>query len=276
MARRILWSWLRQHKTNRTLLISSHLLDEVEELCDSIIILDSGKVHAQGTILELKRQFGPPGDRLHLDNIPAYIPKEWIIDGQTHFIQVPNRTELIRVLKQLEQDNIKYSLENITLDDIFLKLTSSTEFLSSGNNRRQNLISVNLSFIPFYGRLEENTVDSSIDELFKTRTTTRRSYLWFQQILGVLIRRGQVFLRQARLLPVAVLIYLAYALAPLYTPSFALTAATPAEYVRYIVSASSELMDNLSLKNLDIKFTPSLYSSREFEEYLLSMFLRRS
>jgi ABC-2 type transport system ATP-binding protein len=135
VARRILWSWLRENKINRTLLISSHLLDEVEELCDSVIILDSGKIRAQGTILELKREFGPSGDRLHLDKIPAYIPKQWIIDEQTHFIQIPDRKQLINLLEKLDRDNIKYSLGNITLDDIFLKLTSSTESLSSGKKQ---------------------------------------------------------------------------------------------------------------------------------------------
>lgn len=113
-------------------MISSHLLDEIEELCDSIIILDSGKVRAQGTILELKKQYGPPGDRLHLDQIPAYIPKQWIVDQDAHSIQVPCRKQLISLLEELERDDIKYSLENITLDDIFLKLISPTEYNTSG------------------------------------------------------------------------------------------------------------------------------------------------
>jgi len=137
VARRTLWSWLREHKTNRTLLISSHLLDEVEELCDSVLILDSGRIRAQGTVLELKQQFGPSGDQLHLEIMPTYIPKEWIINEQTHFIQIPNRKQLISLLKKLDQDNIKYSLENITLDDIFIKLTSSTESFSSGNKKNK-------------------------------------------------------------------------------------------------------------------------------------------
>jgi ABC-type multidrug transport system ATPase subunit len=149
VARRTLWSWLREHKTNRTLLISSHLLDEVEELCDSVLILDSGRIRAQGTVLELKQQFGPSGDQLHLEIMPTYIPKEWIINEQTHFIQIPNRKQLISLLKKLDQDNIKYSLENITLDDIFIKLTSSTESFSSGNKKKTkiNLIYMNFSFI---------------------------------------------------------------------------------------------------------------------------------
>jgi ABC-type multidrug transport system ATPase subunit len=133
VARRILWSWLRENKANRTLLISSHLLDEVEELCDSVIILDSGKVREQGTVLELKQKYGPVGDRLRLDVIPSYIPKEWIIDEMKHYIQIPNRKELIRILEQLEQDDIRYSLINVTLDDIFIQLNSSSESLSQGN-----------------------------------------------------------------------------------------------------------------------------------------------
>lgn len=133
-ARRVLWSWLRERKFGRTLLISSHLLDEVEELCDSVLILDSGKIRAQGTVLELKRQYGPSGDRLHLDFIPDYVSKQWIVDERASIIQVPDRKQLIQLLEKLEDDQIKYSLENVTLDDIFLKLTSTSEGLLAGEN----------------------------------------------------------------------------------------------------------------------------------------------
>jgi hypothetical protein len=68
-----------------------------------------------------------------LDVIPSYISKEWIIDEMKHYIQIPNRKELIRILEQLEQDDIRYSLINVTLDDIFIQLNSSSESLSQGN-----------------------------------------------------------------------------------------------------------------------------------------------
>ncbi|CAF0886578.1 unnamed protein product [Adineta steineri] len=245
VARRILWSWLRENKKDRTLLVSSHLLDEVEELCDSVIILDSGKIRASGTILELKRQFGPPGDRLHLAQIPSYIPNEWIVDENNHLIQIPNRHELINLLERLERDNIKYSLENTTLDDIFIKSISSSEVPS-----------------------EENNVKTQINTLFDARTSTQRNHLWSQQAFGVLIRRGQLFLRRARLLPILLLLYVAYALASRYMPSF-----TPSstENIRYIISSRSNLIDKLPLKDLDVKFTPSFYSTEEFQQYLLGI-----
>jgi ABC-2 type transport system ATP-binding protein len=37
----------------RTVLLSSHLLDEVEKICDEVAIVDQGKVVAQGPIAEL-------------------------------------------------------------------------------------------------------------------------------------------------------------------------------------------------------------------------------
>ncbi|UJR32205.1 hypothetical protein I4U23_019670 [Adineta vaga] len=241
VARRTLWNWLREHKINRTLLISSHLLDEVEELCDSVIILDSGKIRAQGTILELKQQYGPSGDRLHLDILPDYIPKEWIIDETKHCIQIPNRKQLIEVLEKLEKENIHYSLMNTTLDDIFLKLTSSSELLSQ----------------------DESTNQSQIDVLFTTRTNTHSIDLWYQQILGILIRRSQIFLRRARLLPIVIFLYLLYALAPLYLPSFT---SSSSERIRYIVSSSStQYIDKLNLKSFDMKIVSS---SQKFQKYL--------
>jgi ABC-2 type transport system ATP-binding protein len=43
----------------RTVLLSSHLLDEVEKTCDAVAIVDRGRVVAQGSLAELTRD-GPP------------------------------------------------------------------------------------------------------------------------------------------------------------------------------------------------------------------------
>ena len=40
---------------NRTIFLSSHLLDEVEKICDAAAIVDRGKIIAQGPIAELTR-----------------------------------------------------------------------------------------------------------------------------------------------------------------------------------------------------------------------------
>lgn len=235
----MLWSWLRAYRTNRTLLISSHLLDEVEELCDSIIILDSGRILAQGTILQLKQQFGPMGDRIYLDVIPSYIPQEWIVDEHHHYVQIPNRKQYIQLLERLENDQINYSLVNITLDEIFVQLISK-EDASSAN---------------------EEIDQPQIKALFDLRTKTAP---WSQQMLAVLIRRFQVFARRARLLPIVIGFYLIYALAPLYMPSFAAST----ERTSYVISSPSELIVKDYKNNFETQFAPVFHSSADFQKYL--------
>jgi ABC-2 type transport system ATP-binding protein len=61
------------HNKNVNLILSSHLLPDVEYTCDSVVVMDKGKVVAQGPIDELK---GPAGRVFELrikGNLPAFI-----------------------------------------------------------------------------------------------------------------------------------------------------------------------------------------------------------
>ena len=49
---------------NRTVILSSHLLNEVELLCDSVAILSHGRLIAQGDVAELLQERGQPQVRL--------------------------------------------------------------------------------------------------------------------------------------------------------------------------------------------------------------------
>ncbi|HRD42090.1 MAG TPA: ATP-binding cassette domain-containing protein [Prochlorococcaceae cyanobacterium AMR_MDS_5431] len=64
-SRSTVWSVLRQLKDQGiTLLLSSHYLEEIEMLADSLAIIDKGRVIAEGTPTELKTKLG--GDRVTL------------------------------------------------------------------------------------------------------------------------------------------------------------------------------------------------------------------
>ncbi len=49
---------------NRTVILSSHLLNEVEQVCDSVAILSHGSLIAQGDVAELLQERGQPQVRL--------------------------------------------------------------------------------------------------------------------------------------------------------------------------------------------------------------------
>jgi ABC-2 type transport system ATP-binding protein len=61
------------HNKNVNLILSSHLLPDVEYTCDHVIVMDKGEVVAQGPIAELK---GPAGRVFELrikGNLPAFL-----------------------------------------------------------------------------------------------------------------------------------------------------------------------------------------------------------
>jgi len=61
------------HNKNVSLILSSHLLPDVEYTCDDVIVMDKGQVVAQGPITELK---GPAGRVFELrvkGNLPAFL-----------------------------------------------------------------------------------------------------------------------------------------------------------------------------------------------------------
>ncbi len=57
-ARHILWDRLfRLKETGVTLVITTHFMDEAEQLCDRLVVMDKGKIMAEGSPLELIKKF---------------------------------------------------------------------------------------------------------------------------------------------------------------------------------------------------------------------------
>ena len=64
-SRNIIWQLLKDLRNDgMTVLLSSHYLDEIDKLADRLIIIDQGRVIAQGTPAQLKNKLG--GDRITL------------------------------------------------------------------------------------------------------------------------------------------------------------------------------------------------------------------
>jgi ABC-2 type transport system ATP-binding protein len=58
-ARQTVWHHIGQiRRSGRTILLTTHYLDEADSLCDRVAIIDSGRITAVGTPLALKRAYG--------------------------------------------------------------------------------------------------------------------------------------------------------------------------------------------------------------------------
>lgn len=95
-------------KYNITVILTTHDMKDIEELCNRIIIIDKGKILYDGTLKDIKYQF-----------------------GNTKTIVIPNKYDLTETLNkfpaittEVEEDkmSLKFSLNEVNLDDLLLEL----------------------------------------------------------------------------------------------------------------------------------------------------------
>jgi ABC-2 type transport system ATP-binding protein len=61
-------AFLEMHRRGKTIIFSTHQLEQVEELCQDIVIINKGQTIVQGSVREVKHQHGRSIVRLKLDN----------------------------------------------------------------------------------------------------------------------------------------------------------------------------------------------------------------
>jgi ABC-2 type transport system ATP-binding protein len=63
-------AFLELHRRGKTIIFSTHQLEQVEELCEDILLINKGRAVLQGSLREIRRQYGRHVVRLKLDNDP--------------------------------------------------------------------------------------------------------------------------------------------------------------------------------------------------------------
>ena len=63
-------TFLEMHRRGKTIIFSTHQLEQVEEMCEDIVILNKGQTIIQGSVKKIKHQHGRNIARLKLDNDP--------------------------------------------------------------------------------------------------------------------------------------------------------------------------------------------------------------
>ncbi|HEX5819702.1 MAG TPA: ATP-binding cassette domain-containing protein [Gemmatimonadales bacterium] len=137
-SRRQLWDLVEQFKaTGRTVLLTTHYMDEAERLCDRIAIVDHGRVIALGTPRELIASLGAE-HILHFvpgDDVPVDMASLSGLSGVRLARQVDGGVELAvravhetvpELLAHLERARIPLAelrTHSPTLEDVFVSLT---------------------------------------------------------------------------------------------------------------------------------------------------------
>ncbi|KAJ9227162.1 hypothetical protein DTO027B5_830 [Paecilomyces variotii] len=135
ISRRKIWDILLAERGTRTILLTTHFLDEAELLADHIAILSKGVLKAQGSSVELKHTLGS-GYRIHVYNVPGSgkpsllqlegISKEVKFDETVFTVHDSLRAS--QFVAMLEQEGItEYRVSGPTIEDVFLKVAEELD-----------------------------------------------------------------------------------------------------------------------------------------------------
>ena len=134
-----LWDVLRDLvRDGTTLLLTTQYLDEADQLADDIVVIDKGRIIAQGTPLELKNQSGAASlvvtvsrhDKVHeaAELLRGSVEGEVHVDSDARKLTAPGGdvAALTRVATRLDDAQIEVDdlgMQRPSLDDVFLALT---------------------------------------------------------------------------------------------------------------------------------------------------------
>ncbi|HSC15658.1 MAG TPA: ATP-binding cassette domain-containing protein [Gammaproteobacteria bacterium] len=129
-ARHLIWERLRSLVAQgKTIVLTTHFMDEAERLCDRLAIMDRGRIVAAGAPRELiSRNIEPQVVEVYGDGAPdwaggngARLSERCEASGETVFCYTRDAASLIAELES--RPELRYLHRHANLEDVFLKLT---------------------------------------------------------------------------------------------------------------------------------------------------------
>ncbi len=127
-ARRNFWDLVQAIKAkNKTIILTTHYMEEASYLCDEIIIMDKGNIIAQGTPRNLLNE--------HFNDTLLQIPRQdFIIDAKQHNLKTSSSDDFITIhtdnvhqtIMLLEREQVSLAhleIRSRNLDDLFIEIT---------------------------------------------------------------------------------------------------------------------------------------------------------
>ena len=117
-----------------TIVMVTHQMEEVEEICNRALLGKDGKVKAYGTVDEIRNQFGK--QRIILEFV-GKLPKSdkfEIIKKDANYAELSPKVDSQEILKELVSNNlqiINFKVQKSTLNEIFLEIYSESKQMES-------------------------------------------------------------------------------------------------------------------------------------------------
>jgi len=133
-ARHVVWDRLfRLKQQGVTLILTTHYMDEAEQLCDRLVVMDAGRIAAEGSpralidaystreVLELRF---PPGEHKHAAEIVVGTKADRTeVLADRILLYVDDGDAALDQVRKLGLDPLASLVRRSTLEDVFLRLT---------------------------------------------------------------------------------------------------------------------------------------------------------
>ncbi|MFS0776510.1 ABC transporter ATP-binding protein [Neobacillus sp. 3P2-tot-E-2] len=133
--RREVLELLERLKKETTILFSTHILNDAEEVCDEILFLHTGEIVESGTMDDLRERhqqakidlvFHRKIEEMESTFRTHSLTKSILIDGNRISVFVTNiesaRKEFLRLIAEKEWQLDKFEVSSMTLEDVFMKV----------------------------------------------------------------------------------------------------------------------------------------------------------
>jgi len=127
-ARHVIWGRLSELKASgKTLLLTTHYMEEAERLCDELVIMDHGRILAQGSPRELIDQHVEPeiievrGKAIEFEQLASTAGCRLKRMGSSLYCYTHNAAALIEQLPH--RHSLRFVHRPTGLEDVFLRLT---------------------------------------------------------------------------------------------------------------------------------------------------------
>jgi len=132
-ARHVLWDRLyRLKRDGVTLIITTHYMDEAEQLCDRLVVMDHGRIVAEGSPRELidthstrevvELRFAVDEQEQHVDAVRAVSDRVEVLPDRL-LVYTPDGDDTLATLHDRGVHPVSSLVRRSTLEDVFLHLT---------------------------------------------------------------------------------------------------------------------------------------------------------
>jgi ABC-2 type transport system ATP-binding protein len=119
---------LEYHRRGHTVVFSTHMMDQVDRLCDQICLIDRGRVVLEGKLAAVKKRYGRNGVTIRFEGDGSFLPSlpevaSFLDHGNEMFLRLRDGADPARVLDAARSrlSIARYEVAEPSIYDIFIE-----------------------------------------------------------------------------------------------------------------------------------------------------------